>query len=95
MVVAVDSGLGDLSRQLQERGYRVVSYPEYKGVVDAFIYKDEMSRTGRTDETNTMTSSLENYADGPTQGILIISANNKDISQIEHILKTRLYSPLF
>lgn len=95
MVVAVDYGLGDISGQLREKGYTIVSYPEYKGVVDAFIYKDQTASNMGSYENSEVGQSLENDTFGNTQGVLIINAKNKDLSQIEQILKTRVYSPLF
>ncbi len=95
MVVAVESGLEEVSRQLSERGYTIVSYPEYAGVVDAFIYKETMSSGIGSYENNGLGESLENYASSRPQGVLIINANNKSAAQIEEILRTRLYSPLF
>ena len=95
MVIAVENGLGDISRQLRERGYTIVSYPEYAGVVDAFIYKDSISNSNVALQNSVEDQSLENYTSSAPQGVLIINARNKNITQIEEILKTRTYSPLF
>ena len=96
MVVAVDNGLGDISGKLAERGYTIVSYPEYAGVVDAFIYKESILKdTDSYNNNNNINQSLENYTSSSPQGVLIINAMNKSVSQIEEILRTRTYSPLF
>ena len=95
MVIAVENGLGELSKALREMGYTIVSYPEYRGVVDAFIYKDEISSGIGSYQTNSLNQSLENYESSSPKGVLIINASNKDVIQIEKILRTRIYSPLF
>lgn len=94
MVVAVENGLGEVARQLREKGYTIVSYPEYAGVVDAFIYKAAVSIESDPYDGNGLTQSLES---GPSSssGVLLINATNKDLTQIENILRTRVYSPLF
>ena len=95
MVIAVENGLGDLTEKLREKGYTIVSYPEYAGVVDAFIYKDAMLNNSESYENNVVGESLENGIFSKAQGILIINASNKSVVDIEQILKTRVYSPLF
>ncbi len=95
MVIAVENGLGDLTEKLREKGYTIVSYPEYAGVVDAFIYKDAMLNNIESYENNVVGESLENGIFSKAQGILIINASNKSVVDIEQILKTRVYSPLF
>lgn len=95
MVVAVENGLEELSAQLREKGYTIVSYPEYTGVVDAFIYKEKISSDIEPYQDNGLNQSIENYGSTGQKGILIINVANKSIMQIEEILKTRIYSPLF
>ncbi|HHX60498.1 MAG TPA: hypothetical protein GX707_07215 [Epulopiscium sp.] len=95
MVVAVENGLGDISIQLRQRGYTIVSYPEYAGVVDAFIYKEEIAIHAGSYENNEIGQPLENYESPRPRGVLIINATNKSLGQIEEILKTRIYSPFF
>lgn len=95
MVIAVEVGLEETSRKLKERGYTIVSYPEYAGVVDAFICKDNIPNNMGVFQDNEIDSPLESYAYSKQHGILIINATNKSISQIEDILETRVYSPLF
>lgn len=95
MVVAVENGLGEVSKQLRERGYIIVSYPEYKGVVDAFIYKGEIPSALGSYQDDGLNQSLENYTQASPKGVLIVNATNKNVVQIEEILRTRIYSPLF
>ena len=95
MVVALENGLGDISAQLKQRGYTIVSYPDYAGVVDAFIYKHQIPSHVGAHTNNELSNSIGNHGFSRPQGVLIINATNKDISQIEQILQTRVYSSLF
>lgn len=94
MVIAVENGLEDVSSRLASRGHTIVSYPEYAGVVDAFIYNESILNTNAYQDGN-VNQSLENYTSSSQQGVLIINARNKSIAQIEEILMTRTYSKLF
>lgn len=95
MVIAVEEGLGDISEQLRQRGYTIVSYPEYGGVVDAFLYKQDMLSSINQYTNSFITEPLENQISNPSHGVLIINANNKTADQVEEIIKKRLYSSLF
>ena len=95
MVIAVEDGLEDLAKALRERGYTVVHYPEYGGVVDAFVYKDDMIQSMAQYQNSFTTNSLENNNSNTSYGVLVVNANNKSVEQIEAILQKRLYSPLF
>jgi len=95
MIIAMESGLENISEQLRKKGYTIVSYPEYKGMVDAFIYKEDMISGINQYQNNMMTNALENNNTSESKGILIVNANNKNADQIEEILKNRIYSPLF
>ncbi|HHX62137.1 MAG TPA: hypothetical protein GX707_15725 [Epulopiscium sp.] len=95
MVIAVEPGLENISDQLVKRGYTIVNYPEYKGVVDAIIYKKNMINHINEYQNSVMVNALENNNNKPSQGVLIINANNKSANQIEEILRSRVYSPLF
>lgn len=95
MVIAVEPGLENISGQLRERGYTIVSYPEYKGVVDALIYKKDMLNNINEYQNSVMANVLENQNTDSYQGILVVNGNNKSADQIEKILRSRIYSPLF
>lgn len=91
MIVAVERELVELRGQLQERGYTMVSYPDYQGSIDAYIYTGKIpSELG-----NQQNDAIGNYVFSKPQGILMVNARNKTVSQIEEILRTRVYSPLF
>jgi len=85
MVVAVTKGQTELSSQLRELGYDVVTYGEYNLPIDAIVY------SGSSLTSSQMTNS--NF--GSSYGVLMISANNHTIKEIDNTLKKRTYSPLF
>lgn len=95
VVIAVESGLQNISEELRKKGYTIVAYPEYKGIVDAFIYKEDMINSIRQYQNSVMNDTMENDYSNTLKGVLVINANNKNINQIEAILKNRVYSPLF
>lgn len=94
MVVAIEYGLDDIWKYLSDRGYTMVPYPDYKGLVDALIYRDKIPDTIETGFNNGP-ESFENQIAPKSQGVLIINGNNKNMSEIETILERRVYSPLF
>ena len=85
MVVAVTKGQTELSNQLRELGYDVVTYGEYNLPIDAIVY------SGASMANAPMTNA--NF--GSSYGVLMISATNRTIKEIDNILKKRTYSPLF
>ena len=95
MIIAVEEGLEKISRQLAERGYTIVHYPEYKGTVDALIYKNDMISNINQYNNSVMVESLKNNSIYPSPGVLVVNGNNKNVSEIEEILTKRIYSSLF
>lgn len=95
MVVAVEDGLEQISEALRKLGYTIVSYPDYGGVVDAFVYKESISSHIEEYQNISQMNAMDEYNNINPHGVLIINANNKSINQIEQILKNRIYSPLF
>ncbi len=85
MVVAVTKGQTELARGLRELGYDVVTYGEYNLPIDAIVY------SGASLSSSQMTNS--NF--GSSYGVLMISATNRTIKEIDNTLKKRTYSPLF
>jgi len=95
MVIAVEDGLEDISKELKGKGYTMVNYLEYKGIVDAFIYKDDMINGISHYQDNVMMGVTNSNSTNELQGVFVINANNKSVNQIEEMLKNRVYSPLF
>ncbi len=86
MVVALTDELKGLGEGLKKLGYKVVTLGQYNYPIDAMIYIDFIPQISYITSNNIP---QENY------GILMINAKNKNIKEIDEILKTRLYSPLF
>ncbi|MGI6427694.1 MAG: YkuS family protein [Natronincolaceae bacterium] len=82
--IAIQQGLDEVKKGLQNRGYEVVGY-EDKGHIDAIVYRS-------------VDSSMENVNDsenGNIHGAILVNATNKTIDEIEHIIETRRYGGLF
>ncbi|MCK9479295.1 MAG: YkuS family protein [Firmicutes bacterium] len=85
MIVAVTPALRTVAEQLRERGYNVVTYGKYNHPIDALIYTGE----------NLLSANIIASAAPGWHGVLMINAENKTISQIDYMLKNRVFSPLF
>lgn len=79
MIIAVENV--DLAKKLSGMGY-IVKNVTYNGYVDAVIYE----------KSNVIENNMSLFAVSPT---LIINSQSKNAGEIDTILKTRLYSPLF
>lgn len=88
MVIAVAPGLEEIRDKLMELGYEVVILGEYNYPIDAVIYK------GYTPDMSYISTNNTSF-NSDSYGILMINAQNKTIEEINYVLKTRLYSPLF
>mgnify|MGYP000147093922 FL=1 len=92
IIVAVQQGLDDIKNALRSRGYQVVDLETYRYPIDAIIY------TGRSFQLSHITSNnFQQVSTGirDNYGILMINAKEKSIDDIERILISRSYSPLF
>lgn len=93
MVIAVQKGLNAIGCALKDRGYEVVDAESYQYPIDAMVYEGNSFQISYISRNNMpvemSTNSRANY------GIFIINASGKSIDQIEDMLKTRYYSPLF
>lgn len=87
MIVAVEGSLKELKKDLQRMGYNVVCYETYNYPVDAIVY--ESIHLKPCNDFNFISS------EGKQSGILMIYAKNKTVYDIDNILRTRTYSPLF
>lgn len=86
MVIAILEDLKDLGEALSQLGYKVVILGKYNYPIDAMIYASYIPDISYISSNNIPE---EKY------GILMINAKGKTINEIDSILKTRLYSPLF
>ncbi|NLM59835.1 MAG: YkuS family protein [Clostridium sp.] len=92
MVVAVQSGLENIKKELKKRGFEVVDLETYNYPIDAIVYEGNSFQISHISRNNMpeMNSGLRaNY------GVFIINSLGKSIDEIEDMLKSRYYSPLF
>ena len=84
MIVSVEDGLFDVKKGLMGLGYEVYDFKD-NVPSDAYIYSSY----------NTGLNSLKNSVSPGEDGSLLVDAVGKDLSEIQYILNSRLYSPLF
>lgn len=90
MVVAITPNLKHLQDKLSDKGYKVVMLGQYDYPIDALIY------TGYCPDVSFVcTNNVNNISNSGHYGVLMINAVNKSVEELDKILKTRLYSPLF
>ncbi len=92
MVVAVQSSLQNIKEELKKRGFDVVDLETYNYPIDAIVYEGNSFQISHISRNNMpeMSSGLRtNY------GVFIVNSLGKSIDEIEDMLKTRYYSPLF
>lgn len=90
MVVLVTPNTEYLRENLEGLGYTVVKLGQYNYPIDAMIYRGYSPDGSYISMNNMPANDL-----GRNYGILMINADNKSIDEIDVILKTRIYSPLF
>ena len=83
MTIAITDDLKNIKNALRFAGHNVVTYGQYTGAVDAVVYRGNLL-SGIT--------SISNHKDGG--GILMINAENKNITEILEYLKYKTYSKL-
>lgn len=86
LTVAVENGLDEIKNFLSSKGFNVVDLNTHSYPVQAVVYlrKDNLSLFSAND-------AFLNSANGT----LMINSYQKSNEDIERILKSRLYSPLF
>lgn len=92
MVVAVQSSLHNIQEELKKRGFDVVDMETYNYPIDAIVYEGNSFQISHISRNNMpeMSSGLRtNY------GVFIVNSLGKSIDEIEDMLRTRYYSPLF
>jgi len=92
LVVAVQSSLQNIKEELKKRGFDVVDLETYNYPIDAIVYEGNSFQISHISRNNMpeMSSGLRtNY------GVFIVNSLGKSIDEIEDMLKTRYYSPLF
>ena len=98
MVVAVQKGLENIKEKLREKGYDVVTFGEYNYPIDAVVYSGnsiDMSYIKNNNIPN-MTAHQYDYDNSARgYGVLMVNATNKSVEDLDHMLRSRTYSPLF
>ena len=92
IVVAIQKGLDEIKTELSLRGYEVVDIESYNYPIDAMIYEGnsfQISHISRNNMPDMTMGKRANY------GVFIINSLGKSVDEIEDMLKTRYYSPLF
>jgi hypothetical protein len=92
LVVAVQSSLHNIQEELKKRGFDVVDMETYNYPIDAIVYEGNSFQISHISRNNMpeMSSGLRtNY------GVFIVNSLGKSIDEIEDMLRTRYYSPLF
>lgn len=93
MIIGIQRGLDSLKKELEQKGYNVVYYDQYKNLVDVYVYNSHEVE-GVYNNIEVTNSSL-NFSDRKNMGVLMINTRNKNVDQIEDIIHHRYYSPLF
>lgn len=89
--IAIQRGLDSLKSQLIDLGYDVVDM-EVGSNVEAIIY---MSGEYETLYQNQIIDMISGEEVDINRGALLINANGKDASEIDTIIKNRIYERLF
>ena len=85
-IVAIQSGLENVGRELEARGYEVV-HENFDGVVDAILYDSDRSRLSYL-------NNFDNVID-MDRGALVINARGRGIDDIIYSIERRSYESLF
>lgn len=93
IIVAVQSQLDNTIKEgLRQRGFEVVELEGYNYPIDAMVYEGssfQLSYISRNNMPEAVMGTRGSY------GVFMVNATGKTLDQIEKMLKTRYYSPLF
>lgn len=92
MVIAIQHGLENIKRELENRGIEVF-YIEENKIADAVLYSEVDTYPYHTVNNTSSAASLSNG--NASYGALLVNVTNKSLEEIIHILENRTYSPLF
>ncbi|AOT70479.1 YkuS family protein [Geosporobacter ferrireducens] len=85
-IIAIQSGLENVGKELEARGYEVV-HENFDGYVDAILYDSDRSRLSYL-------NNFDNVID-MDRGALVINAKGKGIDDIIYAIERRSYESLF
>ena len=92
--IALERGLEELKRILEQQGYSTVYEDEVTGYVSAYIYREQRI-LGQQPFPASLESGLLSGAESPDSSILLIYAGDKSPEEIISMIESRVYSPLF
>lgn len=92
MVVAIQRELEDIKSELTKRGFNVVCIENYNYPVDAIIYTGNSFNISYISSNNMPQLTMGQRTQ---YGVFIINSKGKTIDEIEEMLKSRCYTPLF
>ncbi len=85
MIIAIEDGLGEIKKRLEESGHLVVPLYGHIGSVDVIVYKEaEMQQI----------FSAENYI-AESQGILMICVGRMSPEEVLQAVENRSYGTIF
>lgn len=85
-VVAIQSNLEHIGKELEARGYEVV-HENYDGYIDAILYNSDSSKLSYL-------NNFDNVID-MDRGAMVINTKDKAIDQIIYTIERRVYESLF
>ena len=85
-VVAIQSNLEHIGKELEARGYEVV-HENYDGYIDAILYNSDSSKLSYL-------NNFDNVVD-MDRGAMVINTKDKAIDQIIYTIERRVYESLF
>lgn len=92
MKIAIQKGLEDIKRELENRGNEVFYIGENR-IADAVLYREV--DTHPYYEVNNVPSVFSASVNGDmSYGALLVNVTNKSMEEIVRILEKRVYSPL-
>lgn len=92
MVIAIQRGLDDIKRELENRGDEVFYIGENR-VADAILYK-EVDTHPYYEVNNVPSAASASIGGNISYGALLVNVTNKSLDEIMKILDRRVYSPL-
>ena len=86
MIVAIEDGLNELKKYLENSGHKTVE-KDYRGAVDAYIFQND-----GFDGMDSFNFTLQNAT--TVSGVLMINAKNKAPDEVLKVLESRIYGDI-
>jgi hypothetical protein len=92
IIVAVQNGLDKIREGLKNKGYKVVNLEGYNYPIDALVYEGNSFQISHISSNNMPEMTMGTRS---SYGVFMVNAAGKSLDEVEAMLKTRKYSPLF